>query len=894
MSHRHVILRRSLVTVAVLVVLALVAAVVAAVVVTRRPLPSADGEVTVAGMDGSVRVVRDSRGVPDIYASTAEDLFRAQGFVQAQDRFFEMDYRRHVTAGRLAELVGDNPDAIEADKVIRTFGWRDVAEQEWDLLDAETQSYLAAYADGVNAYLDGRAPGDVAFEYTVLGMQVDVTAPEPWAPVDSLAWLKAMAWDLRGNYDDELGRAQAFSSVRDVARVNELFPVYPEALNAPILDADQASANADALAASQRAAAGASSTPSATSTTSTTTSVTDAASPADASAAASLYDPEDAGLGEAVASAARAIDAVPVLVGEGEGIGSNSWVVSGNHTDTGSPLLANDPHLSLGAPSIWAQVGLHCETVNEECPFNVSGFSFAGFPGVIIGHNDKLAWGITNLGADVTDFFLERVSGASYEVDGTWLPVTSRTETIKVNGGEDIELVVRSTGHGPIVSDVLSLDEADATPVETTEGTPIRRTDYEVSLGWTALNPGLTAQAIFAMDTATSAEDIKAAAEYFEVPSQNIIFATVDGHIGYQAPGRIPVRGEVSGPVPSDGTWPRPGWDSRYDWQGWVEPAAMPAVLDPAQGYIVAANQAVAPAGAGPFLTSDWDYGYRSQRIQSMLQTEIDAGRPVTVETMTRIQNDTVNPYAEVLVPTLLAQKIPNAFDRAGQELFVGWDYAQDADSAAAAYFSAVWVELLALSFDDELSEASSPDGGSRWLEVVRTHLDDPTSPWWDDRTTVNVVETRDEIFTQALVKAREELTKKLGREADEWEWGKLHRLALKHPVLGGDSIPAVVRGFVNPSPVEMGGGSSIVNATAWDASSGSFDVTSGPSMRMVVDLADLDRSTWVVVSGTSGHPASSHYADQLGAWAAGESFPWGFTEAAVTAAGSDTLTLTS
>jgi len=138
-------------------------------------------------MDGSVRVVRDSRGVPDIYASTAEDLFRAQGFVQAQDRFFEMDYRRHVTAGRLAELVGDNPDAIEADKVIRTFGWRDVAEQEWDLLDAETQSYLAAYADGVNAYLDGRAPGDVAFEYTVLGMQVDVTAPEPWAPVDSLA-----------------------------------------------------------------------------------------------------------------------------------------------------------------------------------------------------------------------------------------------------------------------------------------------------------------------------------------------------------------------------------------------------------------------------------------------------------------------------------------------------------------------------------------------------------------------------------------------------------------------------------------------------------------------------------------------------------------------------------
>ncbi|SDC87055.1 penicillin amidase [Sanguibacter gelidistatuariae] len=872
MPHRNVILRRSLVTVAVLVVLALVATVVAVVVVTRRPLPSAGGEETIPGLSGTVRVVRDAQGVPDIYASTPEDLFQAQGYVQAQDRFFEMDYRRHVTSGRLAELVGDNPDAIEADKVIRTFGWRHVAEAEWEILDAPTKSYLTAYADGVNAYLDGRAPGDIAFEYTVLGLQVDVDAPEKWDPIDSLAWLKAMAWDLRGNYDDELGRAQAFASIGDVARVNELFPVYPEELNPPILDADQASAN---LAANPAPALG------------------ETADGAGASSTASLYDPEDAGLALAVDSAARAIDAVPVLVGDGEGIGSNSWVVSGALTDTGSPLLANDPHLSLGVPSIWSQVGLHCLTTSAACPFDVSGFSFAGFPGVIIGHNASLAWGITNLGADVTDFFLERTSGATYEVDGAWVDLTTRTETIKVNGGEDIELVIRSTGHGPIVSGVLDLDETGSTPVTGVDGEPVRRSSYEVSLGWTALTPGLTAQAIFAMDTSASAQDIKAAAEYFEVPSQNIIFATVDGHIGYQAPGRIPVRDEVSGAVPSDGTWPRPGWDSRYDWQGWVDPAAMPSVLDPVEGFIVAANQAVGPAGAGPFLALDWDYGYRSERIRDLLETEIEAGRPISVAAMARIQNDTFNPYAEVLVPTLLEQTITNTFDRAGQDLLVGWDYSQDADSAPAAYFAAVWVELLSLTFDDELSDASAPDGGSRWLEVVRTHLDDPTSLWWDDRRTVNVVETRDEIFTQALVKAREQLTKKLGRKADEWEWGKLHRLALQHPVLGGSSIPGVVRGFVNPSPVEMGGGSSIINATGWDASSGSYDVTSGPSMRMVVDLADLDRSTWVVVTGTSGHPASSHYADQLDRWAAGETYSWQFTEKAVTAAGKDTLTLT-
>lgn len=871
MPHRHVILRRSLVAVAVLVVLALVAVVVAAVVVTRRPLPSVGGEETIPGLSGTVRVVRDAQGVPDIYAETPEDLFQAQGYVQAQDRFFEMDYRRHVTSGRLAELVGDNPDAIEADKVIRTFGWRHVAEAEWEILDAPTKAYLTAYADGVNAYLDGRAPGDIAFEYTVLGLQVDVAAPEPWDPIDSLAWLKAMAWDLRGNYDDELGRAQAFASVRDVARVNELFPAYPEDLNPPILDAGQASANLIANPVP-----------------------VPLPGPSDeASSIASLYDPQDAGLALAVDSAARAIDAVPVLVGDGEGIGSNSWVVSGDLTDTGSPLLANDPHLSLGVPSIWAQVGLHCVETSAACPFDVSGFSFAGFPGVIIGHNAQLAWGITNLGADVTDFFLERTNGASYEVDGAWLPLQTRTETIKVNGGEDIEIVVRSTGHGPIVSDVLTVADAGSTPLSGADGELVRRTDYEVSLGWTALNPGLTAQAIFAMDTAQTAEDIKTAAAYFEVPSQNIIFATVDGHIGYQAPGRIPVRGEVSGPVPSDGTWPRPGWDSRYDWQGWVDSAAMPSVVDPAQGFIVAANQAVGPAGAGPFLTLDWDYGYRSERIRTLLQSEVDAGRPISVATMARIQNDTYNPYAEMLVPTLMQQTIKDSFDRAGQDLFVGWDYRQDAESAPAAYFAAVWVEVLSLTFDDELSDASAPDGGSRWLEVVRTHLDDPMSPWWDDRTTVNVVETRDEILTQALVRAREQLTKKLGLQADEWEWGKLHRLALEHPVLGGSSIPGVVRDFVNPGPVEMGGGSSIVNATGWDASSGSFNVTSGPSMRMVVDLADLDRSTWVVVTGTSGHPASSHYTDQLDRWAAGETFTWPFSEAAVTAAGKDTLTLT-
>lgn len=865
MPSRHVALRRSLVALALLLVVALVATVVTTAVLVRRPLPTTSGELSVAGLSAPVTVHRDAQGVPDIYASTAADLFMAQGYVQAQDRFFEMDYRRHVTAGRLSELVGENADALEADKVIRTFGWREVAEQEWEILDSDTKNYLQAYADGVNAYLAERSTSQIAVEYSVLGLQVSVEDPERWDPVDSLAWLKAMAWDLRGNYDDELARAQSLATVRDVGRVDELFPDYPDTVNAPILSAEAAAANS--APAPSGAGAGASSDP------------------------LDLTSPAVAG---AVDSAAQAVSAVPVLVGRGAGIGSNSWVVSGEHTATGSPMLANDPHLGLAAPSIWAQVGLHCDAVGDACPFDVTGFSFAGFPGVIIGHNPGLAWGITNLGADVTDFFVERTQDDTYQVDGTWNEMTTRTEVIKVAGADDVTLEVRSTGHGPIISDVLDVAPVTGTPTEVVDG--VLRAGgggYEVALGWTALTPGRTADAIFAMNTAADAEDIAAAARLFEVPSQNIVFATTDGHIGYQAPGTIPVRGVVEGPMPSDGTWPRPGWDSAYDWQGTVDPATMPSVLDPAEGFIVAANQAVAPAGAGPYLTSDWDYGFRSQRIRTLLEEQIAAGTPFTVDDMERIQGDTDNPFARLLVPVLLEQRLTTGFERGGQDLLRDWDYSQDADSPAAAYFSAVWAEMLALTFDDELSEEAAADGSDRWLEVVRTRLDDPMSSWWDDRRTADVVETRDSILQQALVNARSELTVRLGSDPSDWRWGSLHTLDLEHPVLGGESVPGIVRGFVNPPTLEMSGGAAIVDATSWDASTGSFEVTAGPSMRAVVDLADLDASTWVVVTGTSGHPASSHYEDQLSTWAAGDSYTWRSSREAVEAESKDELTLT-
>src|SRR4051812_21603721 len=308
--------------------MAVVAVGILAIGVVRQSFPETAGRLEIEGLTSSVSVNRDDRGVPTIYADNANDLFRAQGFVSAQDRFFEMDLRRHVTAGRLSELVGSA--GLDSDKVIRAMGWRRVAEQELPRLAPETRQYLQAYADGVNAYIKQvESPEKMSLEYTVLARRNPGYRVEPWSPVDSLAWLKAMAWDLRGDYNDELARAQLSRTTRSLKQINLLYPPYPVDRNLPILSAQdwQPTEEADQAASAEPAALG-------------------VMRSADGNAA--------------VASALASVEAVPVNLGRGDGIGSNSWVVSGTRTTTGKPLLANDPHLSLSIPGIWGQVNLQC------------------------------------------------------------------------------------------------------------------------------------------------------------------------------------------------------------------------------------------------------------------------------------------------------------------------------------------------------------------------------------------------------------------------------------------------------------------------------------------------------------------------------------------------------
>ena len=849
-----------------------VAAVTTAAV--RRPFPQTSGDVEVSGIEGRITVLRDARGVPQVYADTAEDLFRAQGWVHAQDRFFEMDWRRHVTAGRLSELVGADEDALLADKVIRTLGWRQVAQSEVAQADPSTRAWLAAYAEGVNAYLATRSPSQLSLQYSLLGLSVDLPRIEPWTPEDSVAWFKAMAWDLRGNYDDELERARVLSAVKDVARVRQLFPPYPYDRHAPILSAADVRTGTPPAAAPAAPAAHAASGP---------------------VVAQALSAPQAV---RALDAARRAVRSVPRLLGRSEGTGSNSWVVAGRLTATGKPLLANDPHLAASLPGVWYQAGLHCRQVSTTCPFDVAGYTFAGVPGVVIGHNGTIAWGMTNLGPDVTDFYLERTRGSTVARDGAWVPMTVRTETIAVAGGAPVTLTVRSTSHGPVLSDVLDLPEvtAGATGRAAPDGD-----GYAVALAWTALTPGHDMDAVFAVDAARDFASFRAGVLRLDVPAQNMVYADDlgdHGHIGYQAPGRIPVRGDVPPPkgtpaaqaVPSDGSWPLPGWDSRYDWRGFVPADDLPWTLDPAAGYLVAANQAVTPPGK-VFFTNDFDYGWRSQRIRDLVAARTANGRLMTVTDMAQVQVDTRNPMWEALEPLVLAAPLEPAIDEA-RDLLRGWDGTQSTDSAAAAYFNAFWVALLDLTFADELPEGDTPNGGQRWMQVVTTLLDRPKDRWWDDRRTPDVVETRDGVVRQALVEARLRLTRTQGKNPATWTWGHAHTLTLQAVPTGQVSATGPLHPLLNAGPVELPGANAAVDALGYDASSGTFAVVSAPSMRMVVDLADPDRSRWVNQTGQSGHPGSPHYTDQLDAWATGKTFPWPFSPVAVREAATDTLTL--
>jgi penicillin amidase len=744
------------------------------------------------------------------------------------------------------------------------------------LLTPESRRYLEAFSAGVNAYIHSHSTSEMSLEYTMLALHGLHYTPEDWTPVDSLAWLKAMAWDLRGNMEDEITRA--FASVGHSRRqVAQLFPPYPYARHRPILDQG---------------------------------AVVDGAYRQNATRAQSRW-PARPGPSVDMLAALQDLDSglrtLPQLIGHGAGVGSNSWVVDGRHSSTGAPLLANDPHLGISLPGVWYQMGLHCNRITAACPFDVTGFTFSGLPGVVIGHNQQVAWGFTNLGPDVSDLYLEKVTGTRYLYGGSWRPLKMRRESIRIFGQDKpFVFTVRETRHGPLLSDVSRQLTAVGTVAPAPPPAPARLPGYAVALEWTALMPGTTGNAIFEIDRATSWPEFRNAARDFAVPSQNLIYADRAGHIGYQAPGLIPIR-----KFGRSGDYPAEGWRPADDWTGRFIPFdALPSVLDPKDGFVVTANQAVTYPDYAYYLGDAWSEGYRSQRIVELLQRQ---GK-VSPEDMSRIQLDTRNGFAPILVAHLLRIHLADASSSAGQRLLRSWDFMQPPDSAAAAYYNAVWNRLLALTFHDQLQRRVSgsctvplpggtsrvkpcalratvwPDGSDHWFEVMRHLLAQPRNPWWDDVRTKGYVETRDDILQKALVQAQDEMVRRQGGQPSDWRWGGLHRMTLKNQSLGHSGV-AVIEWLFNRGGYELGGGQDAVDATGWTAAAG-FHVDWAPSMRMVVSLRNFDDSTWVNLTGASGHAFSAHYVDQTDLWATGRTLPWAYSPKAVRRSSEQSLTL--
>lgn len=828
--------------VAGVVAIALVAAGVGLWVV-QRSFPQLDGTIASAGLHSKVSVLRDDRGIPTITADDSHDLFFAQGYVHAQDRFWEMDFRRHVTSGRLSELFGISQ--LPTDEFLRTLGWHRIAQQEVDRMDAATRAYYQAYADGVNAYLSDHEGSAASLEYAVLGLQNPGYTIEKWTPADSVAWLKAMAWDLRDNIEAETERATLAANY-DTAKIHELYPDYPYDKNPVIVPTISTKAPAPAAAA--------------------------------VSTAASIQ-------WKSVSSVVEAAGAL--LGGAGEGIGSNSWVVSGALTASGKPLLSNDPHLGAAMPSVWYQVNLTCATITADCPFDVGGFSFSGLPGVIIGHNAKIAWGFTNLTTDVTDLYIEKVQGDKYWRDGQLVPLQVRTETIKVAGGHDVKLTIRSTVHGPIVSfsgDFRGIAAAPHTgsstgEVTTPQGAPEGVT--AVSLQWTALQPGTTAQAIFALNAAQDFAGFRHAASLFDVPAQNLIYADTAGDIGYQTPGRLPIRGA------GDGWMPQPGWDSAYDWKGYIPFDKLPVSYNPPEGYIVTANNPIVGPDYPYFLTKDWDYGWRAAQITELID-RLSSQRKLTAADMNGIQADTSFWMGMRLIAAYSDITVDDKGAASALSLLKTWDARDDADSPAAAYANVLWDELVKDLFTARAHPVSL-DGQGRLFLVVDKLLGEPTSSWWtNDRIGVS---GEREMLQKAAVDAYHRLAKLQGDTPSKWSWGDLHALTLTNATFGTSGI-APIEWLFNRGPFPVSGGSSVVDATGWVLGKG-FQTVTVPSMRMIVDLSGFDESQWNNLTGESGHAFHENYFDQTDDWKHVRLSPWAFSPKAVRAAATHSLTLT-
>ena len=783
-----------------------VGALVWAYSVARSALPQLDGTLKVHGLSAPVTVIRDEHGVPTINAASLDDLFFAQGFVTAQDRLWQMDMMRRFAAGEISEILGD--EFLPHDREKRILGLKVAARKALEVSSARNRDHFEAYARGVNAYIElhrDRLP----IEFRILRY-----APRPWTPEDSTLIASQMVKDLNHYpYRDALDREKILAKLgpelTSELYVNSSWHDRPPTVMRPSLEkkVDQDIDDED---------------------------------PPRRPPASSVATNK---AGEELQNLAGALqpDADERMV-----IGSNNWVVSGAHTVSGKPLLSNDMHLGHQMPNLWYEAHLRCAN------FDVAGVTLPGLPYVIVGHNQRIAWGFTNVGPTVEDIYIETFNPAGqYLTPDGWRTPEHRSEVIHVKGKADVVVDVALTRHGPIISELL--------PGET----------RKLALRWTLYDG--THDPFFEVNSALNWEQFRSAFSLFDAPGQNVVFADVDGNIGYQTTGKIPIR--VSG----DGSLPENGSDNSHEWTGYIPFDKLPGVYNPPSGIIATANGRITPDRYPYSISTGWEAPWRTARIYRVLESGKKFSPSDMLALQTDIYSDADRFFAERFVYGVDHAKKVSPRAQQAAEILRGWDGRMTADSAAPTIAYRARVELARLLLEPKLGAAPADPKdvdktlswksyswgmGSVWLENVVHHQPQHWLP--------EGYSSYDDLLAAAVEAAVS------GPDASQdlasWKWGAFRPVDIQHPILG--RIPLLQR-WTGPGIQPQSGSGYTVKAVSR---------SHGPSERFTADFSDLDQTTLNVVTGEAGNFLSPYYMDQWKAWYEGNTFKLPFSEKAVAA----------
>ncbi len=776
----------------------------------RRNMNQADPEysgiTTTEGLRDSVVIRFDQYAIPYISAKNDEDLYFTAGYITAAERMWHMEFNRLAAQGRLSEFVGSK--AYEYDKFVRTIGFHRLGMELKDFIDSTSLAILKDYVRGINVYIETHQES-LPVEYELLDF-----APEPWTLEQSLAMIRLVAWEMTVAWHLDVVLGVIYNEMGE-QKGQDIFPTYPDFKPHIISN--------------------------------------------DSRVLSTLLLPF-----LSIDNEFRKFIGSP-----GTNIGSNGWTISGKRSESGKPLLANDPHLGYGQPSRWYEMHLQSPGINA------AGVTIPGLPGIVIGHNESIAWGLTSMMADDADFFVETVDVDNpylYMYEGQWTGMERRKEVVNIKGQPADSFVVRITHHGPIISDVHPLG---------------KDLDQVISMQWTGLEMSDELTAITRLNRATNWQEFQRAVNMFQVPAQNIIYADTAGNIGLRPVAKIPVRRNGRGNLPV------PGDVDTYEWVRFIGPQRFPSLYNPPEGYIATANNKLIDSDrVGIHISNLYEPPSRIERIIELLDTKPKH----TLTDFTRYQNDTISPHARQVTPFILNAfrntHMEDDYLRAALTWLRTWDYSMDEESIPATIFNVTFMNLIRNIYLDELGEilldhyVRLPNAAIRntsWL------LQRPVNPWWDDVTT-NGFENRDVMLRRSLLYAIDWLKSTFGTSMVNWQWGRLHKVQFEHTIGRSIGVADLLYNF-NLGPYERAGNGMTINNGAYSFQT-PYDNISGPTMRHIVDLGDIDNTRSVIYSGQSGHPLNPHYNDQVELWLNGRYHRLPITESGVQKVTENTLYL--